>query len=233
MATEATSQMSDRQNLHERILSSVGSKALELIGAIIAWAHVRSYAIGGELYGSVGRERSGLLRWIQCDADLLRLKAKFNHLEVKWEPNSGCAGKHIEIVAGDVRLLIAHDQNPDAYAPLSDYAATLVEPNQMSLFPAEEESPASPGNKFYTCVIFHSKSEDRGKPPQALEIRFPDGRGAYAVDHMDLLKMFPNLLNEVWLQKMSLEWVAIPLASEEKVLDVAVPSVRKATQVGS
>ena len=45
--------------------------------------------------------------------------------------------------------------------------------------------------------------------------------------------MFPNLLNEVWLQKMSLEWVAIPLASEEKVLDVAVPSVRKATQVGS
>jgi hypothetical protein len=233
MTIEKSSPPNDRQKLHARVLESVGRNALELIGAVVAWAHVRSYQIGGELYGSVGRERSGLLRWMQCDSYLLRLSAKIKHLMIRWVPNEGCAGKHIEIVADDVRLLIAHDQNADAYSPLSDYATTLVEPNQMSLFGSGEEPLVPAGNRFYTCVIFHSKSEDRGKPPQALQIRFPDGRGGYAVDHMDLLKMFPNLSNEVWLQNMSLEWAVIPLVSEEKVVDAAIPSVRKAKQVGS
>jgi hypothetical protein len=228
----------DLQNLHQRVIEAFGDGALETIAGVVAWAHVSTPTIGGQLYGQVGRERAGLFRWMQIDAHLLGLYGKLEKVRFEWQPNRVNGGKHLEAIANDVRILIAHDHDPRTYVPVSDYATSLVESNQGMLFQLPDKAgPITVADnsqaRYYTVVLFHSKNEVKGQVPCTLEIRFPDGQGGYAADHMNLSLKYPNTTNIAWLQAASNQWVAEPVAGEEKVADAAVPAVRREKQSGT
>jgi hypothetical protein len=213
--------------IHTEFVQAYGNDALRTVAAVIAWGHVRSLTSGQEQYGEVGEERCGVLRWLQIDSDLMKLKGRFPGVDISWVDND--CGKHIEIAAGQFRLLVAHDRNPGAVVPLSVYGKTLARTNTLSLFQDFEE-PRSAG-QFYYCVLFHSKSDQKGQVPDFLEVRFPAGgdRGTepYAERHLRLYTLFPEIKDERWLLAESLNWVTTHRAKEETIVEHAIPKLRE------
>lgn len=220
----------DPQGLHIKFLTSIGGDNLKKIAAVVAWAHLRAPVIGQERWGDVGLSRWGLIRWIQIDADLLTLNGKLDGVSVEWADNIPGPGKHLEIIAGDFRVLIAHDPDPHAVVPISDYGKTLATTNIQSLFP---EHKAAQQATCYYAVLFHSKSESKFQIPNALEVRFPDGEDGYACDHMKLYPMFSQLMDDAWLLQTSLEWSPAPVAKEEKIKEEAMPKLRESGEIGA
>jgi len=215
--------------IHSEFVEAYGNEALRTIAAVIAWAHVRAVTTGQEQYGAVGEERCGVLRWLQIDADLIKLKGRFPNIDISWVDND--CGKHIEIAAGKFRLLVAHDRNPGAVVPASIYGKTLAQTNTLSLF-QELEDPQTTHGKHYYAVLFHSKSDQKGHVPDYLEIRFPAGGNSasepYAERHLRLYVLFPELAKEEWLLNESSTWATAVRAKEETIQENAIPKLRQA-----
>lgn len=219
-------------DVRQECIDAFGSEAIQAIAAIVAWSHVRAPREASEHWGEVGLERSGLIRWIRCDGDVLALNEKFPGVTVGLFNNDNGGMKHIEILAGRFRLILSHDPDPETVVPFSDYGRSLVRVNQMSLFEDQPDSSLPPQN-YYTAVLFHAKSDKKGEIPYCLEIRFPDGSGAYAASHLNLYRMFPNLLNEDWLLNASLNFAGATAAKEEKINEKALPTLRRASETGT
>lgn len=219
--------------LGEHLVQDFGREALEAIGAIISWAHIRAPREGAERWGDVGVDRCGVLRWIQIDADLLKLDGSFPGVSVGLFHNDGGGMRHIEVSAGRFRLLVSHDSNVNATVPLSNYGHSLAQSNQMSLFEVIEPAPANPVSSQSYAWLFHSKSADKGEVPACIQIRFPDGKGRYASEHLRLDEMFPNLMDETWLLRASLNFPAAVAPNEEKIREEALPTFRRAPETGT
>jgi hypothetical protein len=217
--------------LHDEFCEEVGYEALQAIGAVVAWGHIRAPRAGSEQWGEVGLDRCGVLRWIQTDADLLALDGKFTNVKMELCANNSGGMKHLEVSAGRFRILIVHDSAPQTLVPISDYAKALARRNHWTLFSKPDESPL-PENEIYYVVLFHAKSDAKGEGPSALEIRFPDGDNGYAADHLRLYKLFPNLIDEAWLLRASLDFAAA-VAKEEKIKEEAMPKFRRASETGT
>jgi hypothetical protein len=225
----------DPQSLHDQFLVAVQRESLRTLGAVVAWAHVQAPVVGHDLFGEVGYERCGLLRWMKIDEDLRLLIGKLPGVDIEWKKNPAGGGKHIEISAGLFKLLLAHDGDPETLVPKSDYAKSLTRSNQMTMFGSGDELEALPPaaeNRFY-AVLFHSKAVTKGQTPGILEVRFPDGRNGYAADHLKLLTLFPELIDEAWLSQASVGRSAPAAAKEEKIKEEALPKLRKQPQVGT
>jgi len=226
----------DPQRLHSQFLDSMTTNGMRTIGAIVAWAHVRAPGIGAERWGDVGRSRSGVLRWIQIDADLIGLKGKMPGVDIELCDNPSGGGTHIEVGAGNLRMLLAHDSDPQTLVPVCDYGKLLTRSNTNWLFPelqAEEDAKRKRNRSTYYAVLFHSKASSKGDAPYCLEVRFPDGEEKYAADHLKLYALFPELMDETWLLKASMNWMALPVAKEEKIKEEGLPKLRRPGQVGN
>jgi hypothetical protein len=227
----------DPQQLHAKLLASFPKEVLQTIAAIVAWAHVRAPVFAHECYGEIGKLRSGLFRWIQIDSNIIGMAGRVPGLDIGLRDNDGCPGQHVEVVAGEFRLLFAHDSDPLARIPTTDYGRTLARSNVWTLFPEAEATPkvASPGAKSYVAFLFHSKSATKGEVPDVLEIRFPDGADGYACDHIKLYELFPDIRNIGFLLNASVGWTTAPAAAamEERIKEEALPKLRKIGQVGT
>jgi hypothetical protein len=226
----------DPQGLHRRFASAVGPSVLKAIGAVVAWAHVRAPEIAQELYGDFGLLRSGCFRWTQIDAGLKDLQGKFPGVDFNVVPNPNSSGSHIEIIAGDFRLLLAHDADPRTLVPKANYGRTLARSNAMSLFPEPESAEPLPPPQHYVGILFHSKSTHKGQVPICLEVRFPDGADdGYAAPPVNLYESFPNLMDEVWLRGefTGVATMTAPAVDVEHIKEEAMPMLRQEKQSGT
>jgi hypothetical protein len=64
-------------------------------------------------------------------------------------------------------------------------------------------------------------------------VRFPCGDAEYAADHLRLYTMFPNLMDEAWLLRASLDFAAAVAPKEEKIQEKALPKFRRQADTGN
>lgn len=221
--------VNDPQGLHGRFWSAFQREPILAISSVIARAHLQAGPKGKHLYGVVGEERSGLFRWAQTDYESLLLQGKFPGVNFTWEKNPEHGGHHVDISAFNFRLLIVHDGDPGSSVPISDYGKTLAKPNQMLMFPDEgKDRDKNPAEK-YLVVLFHCKNYDKGRIPQILELRFPDGEGGYAASAIDVYQEFSELKDVNWLTTSALKWIELEAVEQAKVEDIgddAFPKTR-------
>jgi hypothetical protein len=218
--------------INEEFIEAFGRPAIQAIGAIVAWSHVRAPRESAERWGEVGLDRCGFIRWMQADSDLLRLDGRFPGVKVGLFNNNSGGLKHIELSAGRFRLLLAHDADPRTVVPFSEYGNSLARSNQWLLFPDFNDRQPDSSQTIYAW-LFHSKSDTKGEVPWCLDVRFPDGRGGYAVDHLRLNLMFPSLMDETWLLNASVDFSAAVTTKEEKIAEEAMPKLRRALETGT
>src|SRR5262245_5757769 len=117
--------------IREHFLASWPDAAVKALATVVAFNHLQSHEFATAKYGEVGVARSGLLRWIATDADIVRLVShRFPGVSVHFVPNATNGSRHVEVVAGDFRLLVLHDLDEMSIVPKSDYGRTAAECNQ-------------------------------------------------------------------------------------------------------
>lgn len=221
----------DPQGLHQMLREDVGPAALRDYGSVVAWWHINAPAFGEEHFGEVGRERSGLLRWMGIESEVLALRGRHPGVRIDFVRDPVSCMKHVEVTATRSKLLLVHDADPEALVPRSDYGKTLARPNEMLLFSDFQEA-CNDGAEHYLGVLFHSKDLAKGSVPACLEIRFPVG-STYAAAHLDLYAEFPDLRSAEWLASDALRRRGVVVAQEEDIRDESNLSIRKAPQVGT
>jgi hypothetical protein len=223
----------DPEGLHIRFPTAISRDVLEEVASVVVSAHVNAPVIGFDLWGEVGKDRCGLLRWIEIDAALLGLNGKLPGVSVGRFNNDGGGSTHIELQAGEFVILVAHDADPNTVIPKSEYGKNLVRIHTPTLFSHLEpvvESIPQPAKRI--ACLFHSKSETKGERPDCIQVRFSDGADGYLATHMDLYAMFPRLMDGAWLHEMALKRQAARVA-EETIKEDAMPQLKPAAQAGN
>lgn len=197
-------------DLHDRIIRAFGP-SLRSISAVVAWNHLQAPALGESTFPHVGKDRCGLFRWMGIDNDLLTARSKLKNIDIQLCKNKNSGGKHIEIVGGDIKLLINHDRDPSVGVPKSEYGKSLAESNPLFAF-AEEIKEAD----YYVAVLFHSRCWQVGFLPQNLEIRFPDD-DEYACEHLRLFDLYADLKSESWISEHVIDILSISTSKVEKI----------------
>ena len=223
---------SNRANsLHKDFREAFTDPLLEMMAAIVAWGHMHAPKSAFENYGEVGIARSGLLRWIEIDSNLYKLNGKFPGIQSVFVKSGATGMKHVEVLSRDFGVLVAHDPDDEVLLPKTDYAKDLTLSNQKCLFP-DGIADAVDEKKRYYALLFHAKSEIAGEIPASLEIRFPDGCGGYAAEHLRLYNQFPHLKNPTWLIQKSQEFSSSNRPEEEKIKEQALPTFRQQPGTG-
>src|SRR5690242_134245 len=98
----------DPQGLHGKFLQTFNDDALKAVAAVVAAAHLRVPSACAEKWGEIGELRCGYIRWMQIESDLLAHQGKLAGIEIGLADNHTGGGKHVEIAAGQFRMLVVH-----------------------------------------------------------------------------------------------------------------------------
>lgn len=219
--------------LHRRFDQNMPQQALRALAVIVAYRHLHSKEHATDKFGEVGAARCGLIRWIETDADVLRImRSDFAGVSAELVDTPSNGGKHLEVRCGEFNILLIHDVDPDAVVPISNYGKRAAEKNEAPLFISDEQWEAeNPTSKpsTYTAVLFHSK-ESTHAVPCVLEIKFPDGQGGYQSPPINLHERFPELRDQDKVNRLRNEMFARVMATTEVIEDQSHPTVRKTRQ---